>query len=82
MYFRHLTKSLCILLKKDQLHRLNISELIDSEKCGYLNAWKVLFSDTVRESTCSRVLNTAEITMPALLSYISINPRYIELEMQ
>ena len=29
--------------KKDQLLSLNISEVIDFEKCGYLNAWKLLF---------------------------------------
>ena len=26
--------------KKDQLHSFNILEIIDSEKCGYLNAQK------------------------------------------
>ena len=29
--------------KKDQIHSLNISEVIDSEKCGYFNARKLLF---------------------------------------
>ena len=29
--------------KKDQVHSLNISQVIESEKCGYLNAWKLLF---------------------------------------
>ena len=28
---------------KDQLHKLNISEVIDPEKCGYFNARKLLF---------------------------------------
>ena len=28
---------------KDQLRSLNILEVIDSEKCGYLNTWKFLF---------------------------------------
>ena len=28
--------------KTDQLHRLNISEVIDPEKCGYFNALKLL----------------------------------------
>ena len=29
--------------KKDQIHRLNISEVIDPEKCSYVNARKLLF---------------------------------------
>ena len=29
--------------KKDRLHSLNISEVIDPEKCGYFNARKFLF---------------------------------------
>ena len=32
-----------MLKKKDQLHSLNISEVIDSEECGYLNSRKLLF---------------------------------------
>ena len=54
--------------KKDQRYTLNIWEVIDSEKCGYLNAQKLLFQNTLPESTCSQVLNTAERTMAALLS--------------
>ena len=30
-------------LKKDQLHRLNISAVLDPEKCGYFNARELLF---------------------------------------
>ena len=52
-------------------------EVIDSEKCGYLNARKLFFSNTLPESMCSQVLNTAEMTMGALLSLISINPKHI-----
>ena len=29
--------------KKDQGHSLNIYEIIESEKCVHLNAWKLLF---------------------------------------
>ena len=65
---------------KDLLYSVNIWEVTGSEKCGYLNAWKLLFQNTFRESTCSRVLNTAETTMAALLSELSIDPRHIELE--
>ena len=66
--------------KKDQLHILNISEVIDSEKCAYLTAQKLLFKNTLPESTSWWVLNTAEITMAELLSSISINIRHIEFE--
>ena len=58
----------CGFWKKDQLHSLKISEVIHCGKCGYLNARKLLFSNTLRESTCSRVLNSAENTMVVLLS--------------
>ena len=66
--------------KKDQLYKFNISEVIDSEKCGYLNARKLLFQNTLPESTWSRVLNTANLIMVALLSERSIDPPHIELE--
>ena len=36
-------KTLGILKKKDELNSLNIWEVIDSEKCGYLNDRKLLF---------------------------------------
>ena len=54
--------------KKHQFHTLNASQVIDSEKCGYLNAWKLLFRNTLPESTHLQVLNTAEIAMVALFS--------------
>ena len=65
--------------KKDQLYSLKIWQVTDSEKCGYLNARKLLFQNNLRESTCSRVLNSADTTMEALLSEISIDPTHIEL---
>ena len=40
---------------KDELHGLNLLEVTDSEKCGYLNARKVLFSDTLPEFQSQRV---------------------------
>ena len=54
-------------LKKNQLLNLNILEVIDSEKCGYLNVGKLLFTNTLRESTCSPVFNSAKITMAVIL---------------
>ena len=55
------------LEKKYQLHSLNISEVIDSEKCFFLNVKKQLFQNNLRESKCSRVPNTAEILLVTLL---------------
>ena len=37
------TQNFVHLEKKDPLHRLNISEVIDPEKCSYFNALKLLF---------------------------------------
>ena len=34
-----------------QLHSLNIFEVIDSKKCGYLNARKLLFQNAIGKST-------------------------------
>ena len=50
--------------KKDELHRLNNLEVIDTEKYRYFNAQE----DTHVERKCWRVLNTADVTMAALLS--------------
>ena len=66
--------------EKDRPYSLNISEVVDFQKNGYLNALKLLFSKTLRQSSCSRVLNTPETTMPPLLSEPSIDPRHIEIE--
>ena len=66
--------------KKDWLDSLNISEVLDSEKFSYLNVKKQLLHNNLREWAHSRVPNTAQIYMAALLSYFSINPRQIESE--
>ena len=66
--------------KKGQVYNLDISEVIDAEKYGYLNARKFLFKNTLRESRCSRVLNIGETTMGALLSQFFIDPRHTEFE--
>ena len=66
--FWFLRKILRILKKKkDQVHSVNILQVIGSEKCGCLNDRKLLIWNTLQESTFSRVQNTAEIYMAALL---------------
>ena len=39
-------------LEKLYHHSFNMSDIIDSEKCGYLNALKLLFQNTLWKSTC------------------------------
>ena len=73
-------KNLVHFEKKRQLYNINNSEVNHSEKCGYLNARNPLFQNTLPKSTCSRVLNTADVTMAALLSELSIDGKHIELE--
>ena len=48
-------------------------EVIDSGKCGYMNARKLRFQNTLRESTSSRLSNTDELCMAELLSWFYIN---------
>ena len=62
------TQKFVYLQKNHQLDSLNISEVIDSEKCSYLNAKKQLFQKTIRDSPSWRVPNTAQICMAVLLS--------------
>ena len=63
--FLESTQSFPHFWKKDQLHTLNTWEVIESKKCGYLNARILLFQNTLQESTCSRVPNTAEVSTAA-----------------
>ena len=41
--FSESTEKISHFQKKDYLHSLNISEVIDPDKCGYFNARKLLF---------------------------------------
>ena len=54
--------------KKDQVHSLNIWEVIESEKCGDFNAQKLLFKNTLLEPMSSGVPKTVEIGTVELLS--------------
>ena len=74
------TKKLSHFEKKVQLHTLNIPEVVNSEECGYLNAWKLQFQNTLRKSMCSRVPNIAETFTAALLSWFSNNFRATKFE--
>ena len=72
-HFSNVKNIFLILKKKDQLHSLNISEVIDLDKCGYFNARELAFSNTLPQETCSRVPNTARTSTTTLLSQFSIN---------
>ena len=63
--------------KKRQLYSLNSWEVIDSEKCGYFNARKLLFQNTLWESKCWREPNTPQICLAARFSWFSSNARHI-----
>ena len=54
--------------RKDQFHSSNILEVIESKKCGYLNARRLLFQNTLWESRCPRLPNNDQIWTAKLLS--------------
>ena len=59
--------------KNDEYPSLIISEITDAERRGWLNVWKVLLKNTIRKWTCSRVINTAEISTAQLLLSFHVN---------
>ena len=59
--------------ENDEYPSLIIPEIIEAERRGYLNVWKVLLKNTIRKWTCSRVKNTAEIRTAALLPSFLVN---------
>ena len=63
------------LMKKCESPSFSISQSIDSERGGYLNVQSALLQNTFRQSTCSGVPNTVEISTTSLLSYCSMNMR-------
>ena len=66
--------------KKDEYPTLIISQIIASERSGYLYVEKVLLQNAIRLSTYWQFPNTAEIRTAPLLWCFSMNSRYIELE--
>ena len=61
--------------KKCESHSFSISQSIDSERGGYLNVQSALLQKTFRQSACSGVPNTVEISTTSRLSYCSMNMR-------
>ena len=66
--------------KKGESPSFSISQSIDSERGGYLNVQSALLQNTFRQSTCSWIPNTVEISTTSLLSYCSMNMREIKLK--
>ena len=62
------TQNFADFQKKGEVHRLIICEVIESQNCVDVNARKLLFNNTLRESMCSPVPNTVEICTEGLLS--------------
>ena len=52
MRFWNLYEMENIFKKKGKSSSLSISEIIDSKRGGYLNAWKASLENSFRESTC------------------------------
>ena len=61
--------------KKDQSYSLSITENINCETGSYLNVQKAIFPATLRQTTCYRVPNTAEMSTEPVSYYYSINLR-------
>ena len=54
--------------RKDESQSLSIPEINNFEKgSSYLNVQKAIFHARLRQTTCSRVPNTAEISLEPLL---------------
>ena len=53
--------------RKDESQSLSIPKIINFEKGSYLNVQKAIFHARLRQTTCSRVPNTAEISLEPLL---------------
>ena len=48
--------------KKDQSHSVSVTDIINCETGSYLNVQKAIFHATLRQTTCYRFRNTAEIS--------------------
>ena len=70
--FWNLHKIFGYFVKKNNLYLFNISRVIDSKKCDYLNARMFLFQNTLRKLTCQGVVNTVQLTTTALIDQLSI----------
>ena len=63
---------------KDPSQSLSIAEIVNCERGSYLNVQKAIFHATLRQTTCYRFPNTAEISTLPLSYNSSNNLRYWE----
>ena len=73
--FLKLSLNLEYFEKKDQPHSLSIAEIINCETGSYLKVQKAIFHATLRQATCYRFPNTAEISTEPVSYHSSINLR-------
>ena len=66
--------------KKNQCYSLSITEIINRETGSYLNVQKGIFHAKIRQTTCYRFPNTAEINWEHISYHSSIDLRYWEWE--
>ena len=59
---------------KDQSHSLSITEIINCETGSYLNVQMSMFLATLRQITCYRIPNTADISTKPVSCNSSFNP--------
>ena len=62
------------LEKKDQSQSLSITEIINCETGSYLNVQMSMFHATLRQITCYRIPNTADISKKPVSCHSSFNP--------
>ena len=72
--FLKFTLNLEYFEKKYQSHSLSINEIIKCEKGSYLNVQKAIFHATLRQITCYRIPNTADISTKPVSYHYSFNP--------
>ena len=66
--------------KKDQSQSLSITEIGNCQTGRYLNVKKAIFHTTLRQTTCYRFPNTAEISTEPVSYHSLINLRKKEKE--
>ena len=58
--------------QKDEPQSWSFSKIVDSKRCPYLNVWRVLFQNFLRQSVWRNISQAPEIGMTALSSCYSI----------
>ena len=78
--FLNSTLNLEYFEKNDQSQSLSLTDIINCERCSYLNVQKAIFHATLRKTTYYRFANTAEISTERVSYNSSNNLRYLEYQ--